>query len=135
MYNVGLIRLKSFHSKVGSLAVAEGNQDIPFEIKRVYYIYGVPSEERRGFHAHRNLHQVLICLNGSVQVQIQNASRTQKVTLSDPATGLYIGPRVWREMYDFSPGCVLMALASERYDESDYIRSYEEYLSEVQNFF
>lgn len=135
MYNVGLIKFKKFMDENGQLTPIEENRDTPFTIKRIYYITNVPEGARRGFHSHRHLHQILICLNGSVKIQVHNGEIKEDYELNEPSMGLYIGPKVWREMYDFSAGSVLMVLASEYYDESDYIRSYSDYLLDTKNFF
>lgn len=112
---------------MGHLTPIEEMSDIPFEIKRIYYITRVPENTIRGFHAHRKLEQVLICLNGSVAVNISDPFEKESFLLNDPAKGLYIGPGMWREMYDFSPAAVLLVLASDFYDENDYIRDYRVY--------
>lgn len=135
MYNVALLKFKQFDGGEGVLSAIEGGVDIPFEIRRVYYITGVPANSHRGAHAHLKLHQVLVCLNGSLSVKVSNAGNDKTFVLSKPSEGLYIGPNVWREMYAFSPGCVLMVLASGLYDESDYIRDHNAYLDSVKGFF
>lgn len=111
----------------GSLVVVEGNKDIPFEIKRVYYIFDTKMDVRRGFHAHKELEQIAVCVAGSCKFHLDDGKDQREVTLNSPSKGLYVGKRVWREMYDFSPDCVLMVLASEHYFESDYIREYEDF--------
>ena len=135
MYNVGMIKLKRFGGKYGNLVPVEGMADIPFAIKRVYYIYDVPSDIRRGFHSHNKLHQVLICVNGSVKIAVKNGEQEEIIELKDPSEGLYIGPLVWREMYDFSEGAVLLVLASEYYSEEDYIRNFDHYLEQAEKFY
>lgn len=135
MYQTGWMKFKVISDSRGNLSAIEGGKDIPFSIKRVYYITGVESGVERGFHAHRQLHQVLLCLHGSLKVRLFNGTQKEEVVLNDPAKGLYVGPWVWREMYDFSPGAVLLVLASAEYDEADYIRSYEAYLSEAKAIF
>lgn len=107
--------------------------DIPFEVKRVYYIYDTLPDVRRGFHAHKNLQQILICVHGSCQIHLDNGYETAEVLLDKPSEGLYISNDMWREMYDFSDGAVLLVLASEHYDEADYIRNYEDFIKLVQN--
>ena len=120
----------------GALAAIEAHKDIPFPIRRVYYIYDVGQREvRRGFHAHRNLEQVMVCVHGSVRIVVKTPRSQQEIRLSDPCSALYVGPMVWREMYDFSPGAVLMVLASEHYDEKDYIREYSAYEREAKDYF
>lgn len=111
----------------GQLVAIEAMKDLPFEIKRVYYIYDTLSGVRRGFHAHRNLQQILLCVNGSCKIHLDNGYDTQEVVLDKPNEGLYISNDMWREMYDFTPGTVLLVLASEYYDEADYIRNYADF--------
>ncbi|KOP72013.1 dTDP-6-deoxy-3,4-keto-hexulose isomerase [Bacillus sp. FJAT-21945] len=135
MFNCSLIKLRQISDRYGNLTAIEGKEDIPFEIKRVYYITKVEDSVTRGYHAHRKLHQILICLNGSVKVQLKNPYNEEIVELNDSSLGLYIGPYIWREMFDFSEGSVLLVLASEKYDESDYIRNYDFYLDEARKLF
>ena len=131
MYNTGIIRFKQIADGYGALTPIEGERDIPFAIKRVYYIYDVQAEVARGFHSHRRLHQVLIPLGGCITIKLKTPDNEQTILLDNPCEGLYIGPYIWREMYNFSPGSTLLVLASDYYDEGDYLRSYEDYL--VQN--
>ena len=112
----------------GQLIALEGNREIPFDIKRVYYIYDTKKGVRRGFHAHKNLKQILICIKGSCKIHIDDGTETKEILLNCPEKGLYLSNYIWREMYDFSHDAVLLVLASEYYDESDYIRSYEDFL-------
>ena len=112
----------------GNLVFLEACRDIPFEIKRIYYIYEVEKGARRGFHAHKLLQQVLICIHGSCKIILDNGKEQATVILDNPAEGLYVGNATWREMYDFSSGAILMVLASDYFDEQDYIRDYEEFL-------
>jgi len=111
----------------GSLTVVEGNIDIPFEIKRVYYIFQTKMDVRRGFHAHKKLEQIAICVAGSCKFHLDNGRETSEVLLDSPSRGLYVGKMIWREMYDFTPDCVLMVFASEHYSEADYIRNYDDF--------
>lgn len=120
---------------LGHLTPIEGSADIPFPIRRVYYITRVPGQVIRGFHSHRKLEQVLICLHGSVKVRVKTPFEEQVIPLSDPAEGLYIGHMIWREMFDFSADAVLMVLASEHYSEADYIRDYADYEKEAVPYF
>lgn len=115
----------------GQLIAIEENKDLPFDIKRVYYIYDTLPGVRRGFHAHRNLQQILVCVNGSCKIHLDNGHDTAEVTLDKPYEGLYIANDMWREMYDFTPGTVLLVLASEYYDEADYIRNYDDFIKLV----
>lgn len=111
----------------GQLVAIEAMKDLPFEVKRVYYIYDTLPGVRRGFHAHRNLQQILVCVHGSCKIHLDNGSEQEEVLLDKPFEGLYIANDMWREMYDFSEGAVLLVLASEHYDEADYIRNYEDF--------
>ena len=115
----------------GMLVALEEYNDIPFEIKRVYYMYGTKKNVRRGVHAHKCLEQILICIHGSCKVLLDNGREKKIVSLEKPYEGLYVPNNMWREMYDFSDGAVLMVLTSELYDESDYIRDYDEFLKLV----
>lgn len=115
----------------GMLVALEEYGDIPFEIKRVYYMYQTKEGVRRGFHAHKSLQQILVCIHGSCKVLLDNGSEKKTVSLERPYEGLYVANNMWREMYDFSEDAVLLVLASEVYREEDYIRDYEEFLAWV----
>jgi oxalate decarboxylase/phosphoglucose isomerase-like protein (cupin superfamily) len=120
-----------FHERgndTGDLVFLESCRDIPFEIKRVYYIYGVKEGTGRGYHAHKELNQVLICVHGSCTVMLDNGKEKTHILLDDPSEGLFVGKATWREMYDFTLDAVLLVLASEYYDERDYIRDYTEFI-------
>lgn len=112
----------------GGLSFIEGNRHIPFEIKRVFYIYDVPTTGTRGAHAHYELHQFLICLTGSFDVELENGEVKRTFSLDRPWRGLWIPPLVWMNAVHFQSGTVCLGLASEIYRESDYIRSYSEFL-------
>lgn len=116
----------------GQLVALEQYKDFPFEVKRVYYIYDTLTDVVRGHHAHKCLKQVLICVHGSCKIHLDNGHETEEILLDRPTLGLYIENDMWREMYDFSPDAVLLVLASELYDESDYIRDYDEFLKFVE---
>ncbi|MEN6326644.1 MAG: WxcM-like domain-containing protein [Syntrophomonas sp.] len=130
--NLKFLDFKLLGDERGSMIAIEGERSIPFPIKRIYYIYGVPAGSSRGLHAHIKLKQVLICLKGSCKIIVDDTRERETVVLNRPDTGLLIDSLIWREMYDFSPDCVLLVLASEHYDASDYIRNYEDFLSFVQ---
>ncbi len=112
----------------GQLVALEEMKDIPFHVKRVYYMYDNKEGVRRGYHSHRNLEQILIPIHGNCKIHLDNGKETAEVLLDKPFEGLYIANNIWREMYDFSPDAVLMVLASEYYDETDYIRDYNAFL-------
>ena len=112
----------------GQLIALEEFNDIPFQIKRVYYMYDTKDGVVRGKHAHKKLEQILVCIHGSCKIRLDNGKERKVVPLEKPYEGLYVGANMWREMYDFSPDAVLMVLASEVYEEEDYIRDYDEFL-------
>lgn len=116
----------------GQLVALEEFRDIPFRVKRVYYMYNTVPDAVRGCHAHRCLQQILICIHGSCKVRLDNGREKKVVPLERPYEGLYISNNMWREMFDFSEDAVLMVLASEIYDEADYIRNYDEFLKFVE---
>jgi len=128
---IKIVSFKSLGDERGSLVSLEGNKSVPFDIKRVYCIFGAKEGVSRGFHAHRNLKQVAVCVAGSCRFVLDNGKQREEVVLDKSTIGLLINDLTWREMYDFSPDCVLMVLASEYYDESDYIRDYDEFLEVV----
>ena len=115
----------------GNLVVVEGAQDIPFEIKRVFYIYGSDSEVVRGQHANRNSEFVLINVSGTSKVRVDNGFEEESIELNRPRMGLYLPTMLWKDMYDFSEDSVLLVLANTHYDGAEYIRSYDEYVKEV----
>lgn len=117
----------------GMLVALEEFNDIPFEIKRVYYMYDTKPNIHRGFHAHKKLEQILICIHGSCKILLDNGKEKKVVSLEKPYEGLYIAHDMWREMFDFSSDAVLLVLASEIYCEEDYIRNYDEFLKFVEN--
>lgn len=112
----------------GSLIALETFKNIPFDIKRVYYIFDTLSGVSRGFHAHLNLKQILICVKGSCHILLDDGNNKDNIILDNPQTGLLIESLVWREMHDFSEDCVLLVLASDYYDESDYVRDYKKFI-------
>lgn len=113
----------------GRLVVAEANKSIPFNIQRLYYIFGAQPDVPRGFHAHRQLQQIAFCLQGSCKMLMDSGKEKQEVVLCKPNQGLKIPPMVWHEMHDFSEDCILLVLANEHYDENDYIRDYQDFLN------
>ena len=115
----------------GQLVALEEMKDIPFGIKRVYYMYETGEGVRRGYHAHKTLKQILVCVHGSCKILLDNGYEKKIVSLEKPYEGLYIEHNMWREMYDFSADAVLMVLASEHFNENDYIRNYDEFLKMV----
>lgn len=133
--NTRMIYLPMYNDKYGKLVPIEALGNIPFKVRRVYYIYQVEKDTRRGFHSHRDLEQVLICVHGSVKILTKTPGEENTICLNNPQEALWIGPMVWREMYDFSDDAVLLVLASEHYTEADYIREYEQYETEALKWF
>lgn len=128
---MSLIRFIDFQilgDERGSLVALERHKALPFDIERVYYIYGTAEGVSRGFHAHKNLQQVAICISGSCRMLLDNGLVKEDTLLNTPTRGVLIDTMVWHEMHDFSPDCVLLVLASDRYDEADYIRNYAQFL-------
>ena len=130
--NVRILEFPCYLDRFGSLVAIEACDTIPFDVKRVYYIFGVEDGVRRGFHSHEALEQVLVCVHGSVTILLDDGSEREEIVLDDPTKGLYIGHMVWREMFDFSPDAVLLVMASEHYDTSDYIRDYKVFCRQTQ---
>lgn len=123
-----LLDLRKIHDARGNLTPIEGGGDIPFDIKRVYYLYDVPGGESRGAHAHRRLYQLIVAASGSFRVTLDDGVMKKSFNLNRSYYGLLVVPGIWRDLDDFSSGAVLLCLASEHYDEADYIRDYEEFL-------
>lgn len=115
----------------GSLIALEATRDVPFEIKRVYYLFGTVADAHRGFHAHRQLEQFAVCVSGSCIMKLSDGRSEQDYVLDDPRKGLLIGKMIWHEMRDFSADAVLMVLASDLYDEQDYIRNHDSFMALV----
>ena len=131
---IKIIEFKTLGDERGGLVALEANREIPFDIKRVYYIYGTAQDVARGFHAHKTLKQVAIVVRGSCRFVLHDGKEKVEVLLDNPAKGLLIESFMWREMYDFSDDCVLMVLADQLYDESDYIRDYSEFIEAASNY-
>ncbi len=128
--DIRIIDIPKIKNANGNIGVIE-NDVTPFDIKRVYYLYDVPSSAKRGGHAHKKLQQLLIALSGSFDVVLKDGKEKQTVTLNKPDKALLITSNIWRELENFSSGAVCMVIASEVYDEEDYIRDYKEYLAYI----
>ena len=126
--NIKLISIPKIKEPRGNLSVIE-NDTIPFEMKRVYYLYDVPSDAERGGHAHKSLKQFLIALSGSFDVVLNDGFEKQTITLNKPFEGLLINPGIWRELNNFSSGSVCLVIASAVYDEADYIRDFDAFMA------
>lgn len=128
---VELIPLQRYGDERGMLVALEQIKNVPFEIKRVYYLFDTQLGVRRGYHAHKKLRQLAIPVSGSCRFLLDNGTEKVDVLLDNPSLGLLIEPAMWHEMYDYSPDCILLVLASDVYDEGDYIRNYDEFLGTI----
>jgi len=126
-----LIDLPKIQDPRGNLTFIEGGIHVPFDIQRVYYLYDVPGGAERGGHAHKGLHQLIVAMAGSFDVVLDDGREKRRFQLNRSYYGLYVCPMMWRELDNFSSGAVCVVLASNRYDESDYYRNYDEFLSDV----
>lgn len=126
-----IVSFETHSDERGSLIALEESRNIPFKIKRIYYIFGTNKNMPRGFHAHKKLKQIAICLSGSCKIKLDNGKINKTITLNNPSTGILIDKMIWREMHSFSPDCILLVLASENYDDSDYIKNYNDFLKEI----
>lgn len=131
LMNYKLLNFDSHADARGKLVALEASQDVPFEIKRVYYMFDTLPNESRGFHAHKTLQQVIIAMDGACRFVLDDGKTREEVVLNRPDVGLYIGQNMWREMHDFSYGCKLVVLASEHFDENEYIRTYDDFLKSL----
>lgn len=123
-----IIKLPQLQSRIGSITAVSSFQDIPFEIKRAYYLYDIPAGASRGGHAHKQLKQLIVAMRGSFDVVLDDGFNKKTIHLSAPNCGLFIGPGIWRELVNFSASALVITLASTLYDENDYIRDYDEFL-------
>lgn len=127
-----IIELEDLGDERGNLVVIEGNcRNIPFDIRRVFYIYGSDAEVVRGQHANRETEFLLVNVSGTSKVRVDNGRENRTIELNRPRMGLYLSPMVWKDMYDFSADSVLLVLASRHYDAAEYIRNYQDYLAEL----
>lgn len=126
--NCNIIELPKVHNRAGNLTALENQSIIPFDISRVYYLYDVPGGAERGGHAHKSLHQLIVAASGSFDVVLDDKVNRKIIHLDRPYKGLYIAPGIWRELINFSSGSISLVLASDKFDESDYIRDYNEFI-------
>ena len=130
VYDCSIIELDKHHSdRKGNLTVVVNNKEVPFEVRRTYYLYDVPGGESRGAHAHRELSQLIIAASGSFSVTLDDGKVKRTFVLNRPYQGLYVVPGIWRTLDDFSSGAVCLVLASHGYDTRDYIRDYDEFIN------
>ncbi|GAB6282648.1 MAG: FdtA/QdtA family cupin domain-containing protein [Ignavibacterium sp.] len=128
IYDCSIIYLPKIENRSGNITPVENNKNVPFDIKRVFYLYDIPGGEDRGAHAHKECHQLLIAASGSFDIFLDDGRNKKTVTLNRPYMGLHIPPGVWAAEQSFSSGAICLVLASENYNENDYIRNINEYL-------
>jgi hypothetical protein len=129
IYECVILPLNKIHNRAGNITIVEGQKNIPFNIRRIYYLYDIPGGEDRGGHAHKNLTQLIVAASGSFDVLLNDGINKKIVTLNRPDYGLLVVPGIWRELMEFSSGAICMVLASHHYNEKDYIRTYTEFIS------
>lgn len=127
VYDCAILPLSKIHNRAGNITVVQGKENIPFDIKRIYYLYDIPGGEDRGGHAHLELSQLIVAASGSFDVLLYDGNNKKIVTLNRPDYGLLIVPGIWREIIEFSSGGICLVLASHKYDESDYIRDQDKF--------
>ena len=126
--NCNIVDLPKIHNRAGNLTALENNLTVPFEVKRVYYLYDIPGGEARGGHAHKELEQFIVAGSGAFDVLIDDGSNKKVIRLDRPDVGLHIVPGIWRELLNFSSGSICLVLASHKYDEADYLREYASFI-------
>jgi len=128
IYNCCVLELNKVHNRSGNLTFIEDRMEIPFDVKRLYYLYDVPGGAERGGHAHKRLQQLIVAASGCFDVVLDDGKNRKVVELNRPYYGLYVVAGIWRELINFSSGAICLVLASEKYDAGDYIRNYESFL-------
>lgn len=129
VFDCSILELDKHEHEKGNISIVENGKEVPFDINRVYYLYDIPGGEDRGAHAHKELRQLIIAASGSFDIVIDDGNVKRSITLNRPYMGLLIVPGIWRELINFSSGAICMVLASHKYDEADYIRSYQDFLN------
>jgi hypothetical protein len=125
VYDCVILPLSKIHNRAGNITIVEGQKNIPFDVRRIYYLYDIPGGEDRGGHAHKELHQLIVAASGSFNVLLDDGENKKIVTLNRPDYGLMVVPGIWRELFEFSSGAICLVLASHKYDNNDYISDYD----------
>jgi len=133
VYDCHVLSLCKIHNPAGNITIVEGEQNIPFKISRIYYLYDIPGGETRGGHAHKELHQLIIAASGSFEVLLDDGKNKKIVRLNRPNYGLLVVPGIWRELFEFSSGSICLVLASHKYEETDYQRDYDRFIEYKKN--
>ena len=128
VYDCVVLPLNKIHNRAGNITIVEGQRNVPFDIRRIYYLYDIPGGEARGGHAHKELNQLIVAGSGSFNVLLHDGQNKKIVTLNRPDYGLLIVPGIWRELFEFSSGAICLVLASDMYDENDYFRDYTDFM-------
>lgn len=128
VYDCQVLELSKIHNPAGNITIVEGNENVPFNLRRIYYLYDIPGGESRGGHAHKELYQLIVAASGSFEVMLDDGKNKKIVRLNRPNYGLMVVPGIWRELFEFSSGAICMVLASHKYDEADYLREYSSFL-------
>ncbi len=127
IYDCSVLELNKIHNRSGNITAIEGSGDLPFDIKRIYYLYDVPGGAERGGHAHKELQQLIVAASGCFDVLLDDGKNRKVVQLNRPYYGLYVVPGIWREIINFSSGAICLVLASHLYDKDDYLREYDKF--------
>lgn len=128
VFDCAILELPRINNRSGNITAIQNNKEIPFDIKRIFYLYDIPGGESRGAHAHKECHQFLVAASGSFEVQLDDGKVKKTVMLNQPYRGLHIPPGIWASEVNFSSGAICLVLASHKYDENDYLRNYNEFL-------
>ena len=130
IYDCVIIQMNKIHNRAGNITIVEGQKNLPFDIKRIFYLYDIPSGEDRGGHAHKVVSQLIVAASGAFDVLLNDGVNKKVVSLNRPDYGLLVVPGIWNELMEFSSGAICMVLASDVYNENDYLRKYSEFLDE-----
>lgn len=131
VFDCSIIELPKIHNRAGNITPVTNQENIPFEVKRIFYIYDIPSGENRGAHAHKECHQFLVAASGSFEIEMDDGLNKRTITLNRPNYGLHIPPGIWAAEKGFSSGAICLVLASEKYTENDYFREYNDYINYI----
>ena len=133
VYDCVILPLSKIHNRAGNITIVEGQKNIPFDVRRIYYLYDIPGGEDRGGHAHKELYQLIVAASGSFNVLLDDGKNKKIATLNRPDYGLMVVPGIWRELFEFSSGAICLVLASHKYDKNDYIRNYDQFVNFREN--